>query len=58
MMNPSYYFIYSKVNVRRLSTENIIKIKKKNNFYQSVFPGKTNFRKYSPKISDLGVIVL
>ena len=28
MMNPNYYFIYSKVNITRLFTENIIKIKK------------------------------
>ena len=35
---PKYYFIFSKVNSKRLSTENIIKDKdKKMIFYQSVF---------------------
>ena len=48
MMTPNYYFIFSKVNIKRLFSENIIKDKdKKMNFYQSV---KTIFRKYSQKI--------
>ena len=54
---PNYYFIFSKVNIKRLPTENIIKDKdKKMNFYQSVFAGKTNFRKYSQKNRFGGVI--